>query len=262
MTLPQSLPSWEIMLLRSLPLLLGALLLTLGACAERTSSPPPPPASPTPYPVPSPSVSAPARQEAANLRQAGLEQRNQGNLAGAIATFQQAVEQDPENLSGYVLLGWTQHLAEQRSVAKDSLLKALDRNPNYIPALNALGIVYLVDGDLQAAVETHTRAATLETGNEIAHYNLSLAYQRLGQFEEAIAQATTATELEPGNPHPWVALAIAHQSQGNVAEAQQAYQQAIQLNRRYRDAAYLAHLAQAGFSPDQIQLTEALRTSL
>jgi Flp pilus assembly protein TadD len=68
-------------------------------------------------------------------------------------------------------------------------------------------------------VETHTRAAELEPGNEIAHYNLSLAYQRLGQVEQAIAEAQTATELEPGNPHPWVALALAHWSADERAPA-------------------------------------------
>jgi Flp pilus assembly protein TadD len=110
--------------------------------------------------------------------------------------------------------------------------------------------------------ETHTQAATLKPDNEIAHYNLSLAYQRLGQSEQAIAAAQTATELEPGNPHPWVALALAYWSADNQAPAIANYRQALSLDGRYTSRTYLDHLEQAGFSQEQIETTEAIRQAV
>lgn len=198
-------------------------------------------------------------QTAARYRQEGLAFRQQGDMERAIATLKIAVALDPRNPEGQVLLGWTQHLAGFTVPAVNALQTALNYSPEHVPALNALGIVYLVDGQLEAAVETHTRAAELEPDNEIAHYNLSLAYQRLGQTEQAIAAAQTATEFEPGNPHPWVALALAYWSAGDSTQAIANYRQALSLDSRYTSRDYLDHLAQAGFSQEQIETTAEIR---
>jgi tetratricopeptide (TPR) repeat protein len=192
---------------------------------------------------------------AGRYRQEGLNFRQAGDMAGAIAALKIASALDPQNVDSHVILGWTQHLAGNRSAAAKTLQAALRQDNDYVPALNALGIVYLVDGQLDAAVATHTRAAELKPDNEIAHYNLSLAYERLEQFDQAISHGQTATELEPGNPHPWVALALAYWSSGDQAQAEANYRQALRLDGRYTSQGYLDHLEQAGFSQEQIQQT-------
>ena len=78
----------------------------------------------------------------------------------------------------------------------------------------------------------------------------------------AIAHAEKATELEPYNPHPWVALAIAHWSDQNFTAAQAAYQQALRLDSRYYDASHLQHLLKAGFSAEQIEQVDEIRTQI
>ena len=192
-------------------------------------------------------------------RQQGLQYRQQADLGQAIAALKTAVALDPTNISGYVVLGWTQHLAGQEAAAATTLQQALLRQSDSVEALNALGIVQLVTGDLTAVIATHTQAKTLKPDNEIAYYNLSLAYQRLPDFPQAIAHAQRATELEAANPHPWVALAIAYDSQGDPENARKAYQTAVSLDGRYRDRAHLAHLTQAGFSTAQIQQVDVIR---
>lgn len=198
-------------------------------------------------------------QTAERYRQEGLRYRQEGRLDVAIAALKIAAALDPLNPNSHVILGWTQHLAGDQPIAAQTLQRALQQTPDHVPALNALGIVQLVAGDLQAAVSTHSRAAQLQPNNEIAHYNLSLAYERLGQFSAAISNAQIATQLEPQNPHPWVALALAYWSQGNQQQAQSLYQQVVQIDGRYRNSSQLQRLAQAGFSPEQVQATEALR---
>lgn len=196
---------------------------------------------------------------AATYRQRGLRARQQANFSEAVALLKTAVALAPSQLSGHVLLGWTQHLAGQRPAAIATLTRALDRDDQHVPAMNALGIVYLVEGQVEQAIATHTQAKTLQADNEIAYYNLSLAYERLPDMEAAIAHGERATELEPYNPHPWVALALAHWRHQDPGAAIAAYQQAIRLDGRYRLAFHLEHLAKAGFSPVQIETVEDIR---
>jgi Flp pilus assembly protein TadD len=192
-------------------------------------------------------------QSASEYRQLGLSLREQERYPEAIAALKKSVELDPQNLSGRVLLGWTEHKAGQQHEATDTLLESLRLNPFDVPTLNALGIVYLVSGKLDAAIATHSWAAILKPDNEIAHYNLSLAFERIQQYDWAIATAKAAAKLEPTNPHPLVALAIAHWGNRDIDQAKAAYQQAIAVDARYGDAGFLTYLDEAGFSAEQIQ---------
>jgi Flp pilus assembly protein TadD len=144
---------------------------------------------------------------AAAYRQQGIARRNQGDLPGAIAALQQAVQLEPENLAGRLSLGWTLHLAQEEEEAAEVLEETIWLDPFHPQTFNDLGIIYLVNNDLAAAVLTHNWAVLLQPDNKIAHYNISLAYHRLGYYDWAIAYAETATELKPGNPHPWMTRA-------------------------------------------------------
>ena len=81
-------------------------------------------------------------QSAADYRQQGLSLRDQERYPEAIAALQKSVGLEPQNQSGRVLLGWTQHKAGQTPVAEKTLLDTFNLNPFDVPTLNALGIVY------------------------------------------------------------------------------------------------------------------------
>jgi Flp pilus assembly protein TadD len=203
-----------------------------------------------------------AAQSAVDYRELGLRYQEQGQLPAAIAAFQKAVEFDPKNLSGRVNLGWAMHLAGQDRQAAQVLRQTIPLDPDHVQTFNALGIIYLMNDDLVGAVMTHTWAVWLKPDNEIAFYNRSLAFQRLKQYDWAIADAKKSTELEPDNPHPWVALAIAYWQQGNQKKAEQAYQQAIEVDPRYSDSDFLNYLNEAGFSAAQISQSKQVLKAL
>ena len=195
---------------------------------------------------------------ASQYRSQGLSYRASERYTEAIAALKKSTLLEPKNLSGWVMLGWTQHLAGQEDAAIESLFQVLYNDPASVPALNALGIVYLVSGKLNAAIAVHAWAAFLDSKNEVAYYNLSLAFHRLQIYESAIATAKKAATLEPNNPHPLVALALAHWGIGNRTQALLAYRRATNLDFRYRDRSFLPHLKKAGFSPDQIRIAEQI----
>ncbi len=203
-----------------------------------------------------------ADQRAADeYRQLGLSYRKQERFDDAIAALQQSVKLDPQNIDGRIILGWTQHLAKKHDAAATSLWEAIYRSPTSLQAFNAIGIVYLVRGDLPQSVVLHSWAALLKTDNEIAHYNLSLAYQRLKQYDLAIAYAQKAIELEPSNPHPFVALAIAQWTSGDQTGGKKTFRDAIGVDARYRSSDFLNFLNEAGFSNEQIQIAKQVLAS-
>jgi tetratricopeptide (TPR) repeat protein len=153
--------------------------------------------------------------KAGTYRASGLIFREQEHFPEAIAAFQKANQLDPINLNNGVLLGWTQHLAGQEEAATQTLVNTAYQDFSNVQTFNALGIVLLTRGNLDDAVWVHSWALGLKPDNEIAYYNLSLAYQRLGQYDWAIATAQKAAQLEPSNPHPLVALAIAQWAKGD-----------------------------------------------
>lgn len=201
-------------------------------------------------------------QSAADYRQLGLQYRSTGQLLEAVAAFRQAVELAPDHLDGRVNLGWTLHLAGDDRAAADVLQTTALIDPFHVQTLNALGIVYLMNEDLPGAVLTHTWAAWLKPDNEIAYYNLSLALQRSAHYDWARLNAEKAAELEPNNPHPLVALAIVDWAQGDQARAKQSYQQAIDLDARYADSAFLDYLNESGFNAQQIETSKQVLASL
>lgn len=199
--------------------------------------------------------------QSSKYRELGLSYQRQERYPEAIAAMKKSVELDPSNINGRVNLGWTQHLAGQEDAAAESLVQAAYLNPFSVPTFNALGIVYLVRGDLPEAILAHLWATLLKPDNEIAYYNMSLAFHRLQMYDWAITTASEAVTLEPSNPHPLVALAIAQWDSDDRMRAQLTYRKAIDLDSRYRDGGFLNHLKKAGFSPEQIKTTEQVLLS-
>lgn len=202
-----------------------------------------------------------AATTASEYRQLGLLYRQQGRNQEAIAAMQKSVELEPENITGKINLGWTLHLSGQEQQAAKYLWQAIYQHPLQYSAYNALGIVYLVDGNLPAAVVIHTWAAILKPKNEIAFYNLSLALHRLKIFNIAITTANYAASLEPNNPHPLVASAIAYWDSGEQNLAKNTYQKAIYLDNRYKNSSFLINLKQAAFTQEQINTAKILTKS-
>ncbi len=201
-------------------------------------------------------------KSASEYRELGLVYRRQQKYPEAIAVLQKAVALKPQDISSKIILGWTFHLSGQSTNAERSLIEAATINPFSVPVFNALGIVYLVRGNLNQAVFVHTWAAILKPDNEIAYYNLSLAFDRQNLWDWAIVTGDRAAQLEPDNPHPLVAKAIAYWAKGDRLSAKQAVRAAINLDGRYNSADFLNYLQEAGFSPDQIQRSKQVLAEL
>ena len=135
-----------------------------------------------------------------------------GNLPGAIALYQQALQQDPAWIDGWFLLGKLQYGTDQFVQARASFTNYIERAPTATAAMALRGLCEFETGDYQASLEDIDHAIAGGAGNQprngqILLYHQALLLTRLGRFDEAIAKYTAF--IKQGIINPDVASGIA-----------------------------------------------------
>jgi TolB-like protein/DNA-binding winged helix-turn-helix (wHTH) protein/Flp pilus assembly protein TadD len=124
-------------------------------------------------------------------------------LRQAAASFQQAIDHDPNMAAAYVglvnahsRLLWPS-LADAEIVGK-AAQKAVELDPQSADALVVLGgVKFSRDWDFHGAEEDYRRAITVGPNNALAHGALSGLLFNLGRKDEALREAQIAQELDP-----------------------------------------------------------------
>ncbi len=97
-------------------------------------------------------------------------------------------------LQAYTTLG-LQYLQTGDSVnAKSAVQKALDINPKYAPAFNALGLVFQVEGEIALAEQYYKRAIEQEPDSAMFHNNYGAFLFSEKRYQQACVELAKATE--------------------------------------------------------------------
>ena len=120
--------------------------------------------------------------------------------------------------------------------AQNYYLKVLELDPNYINALNNLGVIFQGLGKKQRAKECFEKAIKINPNYIDAHYNLGNIFKELGKNQKAKEFFEKTIELNP-------TYAEAHNNLGNIfnklgeyQKAEEFFEKAIELNPNYADA--------------------------
>lgn len=138
-----------------------------------------------------------APKNAAIRNQAGILNLNYGRADRALAMFRTAVELDAESPIGWFNLARTQRTLGQAGAARDSLQKALAKDPNWLPAI--AGLVAL-DIEAHQPEQALARVAALEKaepGNAAARVLEGDVYAAVQRYAEAATAYGKAYELTP-----------------------------------------------------------------
>ncbi|MEU6195737.1 tetratricopeptide repeat protein [Streptomyces sp. NPDC047061] len=175
--------------------------------------------------------------------------------AGLVATVGWAREERYAGASVQLALHLGEYLRWRRyfedaitvaGVARDAAHRARDR-PREGIAWNDLGIVLGQVGQVEKAIEAHTRARNLHQGAGDRHReagawsNLGLALREAGQVEEAIEAHTHARDLYRGaddrrrEAMAWNGLGLALRKAGRAEEAIEAYAEALKGHQESED---------------------------
>ena len=199
---------------------------------------------------------------------AGLVDYEQGQLAAAIAEYDEAIILDPQLAAAYINRGLAYFDLGQHERAIRDYDEAIRLNPlNDLLALAYIdrGLAYADLEQQERAIQDDDEAIRLNPPNDLlalAYINRGLAYADLGQQERAIQDYDEAIRLTPPNDRlaqAYINRALAYADLGQQERAIQDNDEAIRLNPQHapaycnRSLAYtsLGRAAEAGQDADR-----------
>lgn len=171
--------------------------------------------------------------------QEGLGHGSINDPKGMVASFQEAVELEPENEQYRVHLGRAYYLEGNLENAEKHFKQALEINKESKVAYRLLGRLYLRTGDWQSAAQNF-EADLARPGTVKPHrvYNwLALSYYNQGSFDQAERQWLKALELKD-NAAIRLNLALAYKDQERFDQAMDSLKKAVVLNPKFPQAHY------------------------
>ena len=163
----------------------------------------------------------------------GRTKYNENRFAEAITSFEHVLALRPKDVQAEDNLGLSQHGLGHTEEAKAAFETAIkwegDAPADAQPYLN-LGTLLIDQGDLPAAVQQLTKAATLAPDNPKIHEELGRALQTKGDFEGAQSQLETAVKLAPNAAALHFKLGQTYRHRGLTDRAQQEFAICAKLN--------------------------------
>lgn len=143
----------------------------------------------------------------------------------ALASYRKALEIDPGN---YKILSNTAAALNNLGMFDDGARqaeKALEKKPDYVPALINAAIGNSSKGNTQKALRYFSAASALEPGNRSLVFNLGILHERAGNLDDA--QAAYRQLASNGDPQALQGVGRIYELKGNKVEAVRTYRQIL-----------------------------------
>lgn len=152
------------------------------------------------------------------------------------ASAVKAVECDEENPMAYYLLGKAEEALQHPVAAIEALTRAIEKQPDFIEALNSRASLYVQTGDSEKAKTDIEKVLMLNNEDESALALRAFVYSKIeNNSEKAKADYQHIIELNPFNKQAYIALIALLQAEGNTEEAKKLEEEASALNLNNED---------------------------
>ena len=138
------------------------------------------------------------------------------------------VEAYPKSARAHDWLAGSYSGMEEEAKARELLTKAMELDPDYIPAVTNLGLSYLFSSpkDFKQAENYFAKAVEMAPENSRVHYNLGDSYRAQNDFEKALSSYLKAAEIDPKDQVSMAKAGHANTFLGNFDDARKNYQEA------------------------------------
>jgi tetratricopeptide (TPR) repeat protein len=188
----------------------------------------------------------------------------QGDLAGGITYYEQALRLRPDFAEGYNTLGLALMRAGKLARAVGCFQQARRLAPSFAQAINNLGVALNFQERWVDAATVFEEVLRLRPDSPEVLYNLANARFYWGHIDEAVTCYRRALSLRPANAaEVSTSLAAALRSQGNWQEAIARYQDALRLRPGHAHSLFgLSELAAQGHYDFPPQDLDAIKEAL
>ena len=197
----------------------------------------------------------PVQHSEALFRQ-GLALHQQGQLAQALAHYEQVLAQQPQHFDALHLRGLIAYQTKNPSLAVERIGQALQINPQVGMAHTHMALALQELGRLDEALVHYQRAAELEPGTAQVYYNLAGAYRASQQLEQAVAACRQCLALQADNALAQHLLGLCLKAQGQPEAALACYERALALQADFAEC----HCSRGVLLQSLNRLQEALQS--
>lgn len=173
--------------------------------------------------------SAQQANEAAMTANRGNEKLQQGDAAGAVELYRDALGLDPNNAETYYNLAIALDRLGQLDEKRIALEQAVALKPDFYRAHNDLGLAYLAESRHQEAQAALERALELNPDFAEAASNLGSLLAQQGLSAQAAELFRSAIALQPEYAQAHLNLGLVRADQGRLQEAEGQIRQALLL---------------------------------
>ncbi|CEJ44858.1 TPR repeat-containing protein [Umezakia ovalisporum] len=165
----------------------------------------------------------------------GLQQAKTGDLLGAIASYNQAIEMNPDAFEYWFNHALTLFHLQCFSEAIASYDEAIALKPHHYKSWYNRGATLGELGRFEEAMDCFEQAIAVQPENPEAWSSKGLALFKLGQIPAAISSYDQALDLEPQNPENWYYRGMALSMIEQYAEAMASYDKAIAIQADFHE---------------------------
>ncbi|MBF0380061.1 MAG: tetratricopeptide repeat protein [Magnetococcales bacterium] len=173
-----------------------------------------------------------------DILQKGIALHQSGQVDRAIACYQQAIKNQPDNSSALCNLG---SALKHQGKIKEAIIayeKAITIKPDLIEAHNNLGNTMVESGRLDEAAICFDKAISINPEYATAHNNLGKVKQEQNRFAEAQASYQKALTIDPNFAHAYYNMGTLLAKLRKDEDAIASYKKAISINPDFAESHY------------------------
>lgn len=159
----------------------------------------------------------------------GINRLQRGDFQGAIESFNQAIELDPNSALAYGNRGMARVIVGDTPGAIDDFTRVIELDPNDAVAYSSRAITYAESGNHEAALSDFDRAIELEPDFPPNYYNRSLSRAQMDDNQGALEDLDRAIELDASFAPAYGTRALLREELGDKAGAIDDLQKAAEL---------------------------------
>ena len=164
----------------------------------------------------------------------GIAYIGKGQLARAIADYNQAIKLDPKSALAYQNRGVAYAKKDEFDRAFADFTEVIKLTPNEADAYSNRGGVYAKKGQWDLAAQDYGRSLNL-TDKPTAYDHNIIAWARFkaGRAAKGLHNAQTSVALDPKGYNAWNTLGTIHEAMGHKDKAIEAYRKAMALDPKH-----------------------------